>query len=318
MSADKAYDLTIIGAGPAGMTAAIFARNKGLDLQVVEGMIPGGQLSHLYPHKPVYNYPGYAKINGGQLADQMLNQLRENEIELIPDAPVERISYDEASEGFELHKPAQNVFSRSVIIAAGMGLLEPRKLNAEGEAALEGQNVFYTITDLQEWQNQNIIVVGGGNSAVDHALLLMEQDCRVVLIHQLNKFQSEEASVEKLRQSDAEVFLESQVTTFKTSEKGKVGVVIENKKSGETCRKDADRILINIGLKPNLGFINSLDLDKKGKQIKVDTEMQTSIAGVYACGDVVAYPGKSRLIVTAMGEAATAVNSIHRAFKSKK
>ncbi|MBD3225665.1 MAG: FAD-dependent oxidoreductase, partial [Caldithrix sp.] len=303
MNHENEYDLTIIGAGPAGMTAAIFAQNKGLSLHLIEGMLPGGQLTHLYPHKPVYNYPGYAKITGGQLAEQMLNQLKQNTVSYQSNAPIEKIEKEEESEHFFLQTPDQMIKSRSVIIAAGMGLLQPKPINAEGEAGLQGKNIFYTITNLESWKNHKVLIVGGGNSAVDHALLLAEQGCEVALVHQLNNFQAEDASVQNLRETDTEILMEYQVLSFKPTQQGRAEINIKHKKSGDICAKEADLVLINIGLKPNLSFIDSVNLEKKGKQVKVNTEMQTSESRIYACGDVVTYPGKTRLIVTAIGEA---------------
>lgn len=281
----------------------------------VEGLEAGGQLRHLYPYKPVYNFPGYSVINGGELAESMIRQVRDKEIPLVEYQPVTDIKTANG-ELFQIHTPKQSLTSWVLIYSTGMGLLEPLALGVEGEAELQEKLVYYAIMQIAEWRKRSVAVFGGGNSAVDNDLLLQKEGCQVTLIHKLNKFQAEESSVKQLRDSGCDVFTGCSTSKFSQSGADKITVYYKNDKEGSQHERTVDQALINIGLKPNLNFLDSLALERKGKQLLVDTEMQTSNPGIFACGDVVTHPGKVRLIVTALGEAATAVNKAEQYIKS--
>jgi len=315
MSDREIFDTVIIGAGPAGLTAALFASNKNFKITIVEGLEAGGQLKSLYPLKPVYNYPGYSQINAGELAEMMLQQVRQKNIPVIENTPVETVT--SMSNGhFQIKLKNQLLESRSVILACGMGLFRPRRLNVPGEQELENRQLFYSITYLAEWEEREVALFGGGNSAVDNALLLSEKNARVTLIHRLAKFNADAASVEKLQQQGVEILLGWKVRQFSKTADGRVEIWLENGSGGEQKTLVKERVLVNIGLQPNLDFLQQLPVEKKGRQVAVDSEMQTSVPGIFACGDVVVYPGKVRLIATAIGEAATAVSSMERYLKS--
>ncbi len=316
MSDREIFDAVIIGAGPAGLTAALFASNKNFNITIVEGLEAGGQLKSLYPLKPVYNYPGYSQINAGKLAEVMLQQVRQNNIPVIENTPVETVT--PLPDGhFQIKLPNQLLKSRAVILACGMGLFRPRQLNVPGEQELENHRLFYAITNLADWEGREVALFGGGNSAVDNALLLSEKNARVTLIHRSAKLSADPSSVEKLRQQPGiEILLGRKVRQFSETPDGRVEIVLENVFGGEPETLVKDRALVNIGLQPNLDFLQQLPVEKKGRQVVVDSEMQTSVPGIFACGDVVAYPGKVRLIATAIGEAATAVSSLERYLKS--
>ncbi len=312
-STSTIYDSVILGAGPAGMTAAIFAQAKGLRVLILEGDGAGGQLKGLYPYKPVYNYPGYSKIPAGELADRMIAQVRELGIPLLENHPVEEIRKI-ADPIFEISGRDFTFRSRSIILAAGLGLSEPRRLNVPGEKELEGKGIEFSLKNISEWEGKDVAVIGGGNSAIDNALLLQEHGARITLIHRSDKLRAEPANLEKLQQRGAVFLLGSKTNRFSEAEDRKILLEIERAGEKQTLKKD--RILVNIGLKPNVTFLEKLEVDKKNKQIVVNTEMQTSVPGIFGCGDAVTYPGKVRLIVTALGEAATAVNSLQKYLKS--
>ena len=310
------YDVVIIGAGPAGLTAGIFAHNKGLRVLVIDGARLGGQLSSLYPTKPVYNYPGYAQIEAGELAEKMIRQVRGEGISLVEEKPIERVSLSE-NDLFILESSNSEYRSRSVILACGMGLFTPRTLGIPGERELEQMAVFYSIDELQVWRERSVAIIGGGNSAVDNAVLLHHQACDVSLIHRLREFQAERATVEKLERMHTKVWLGWEVVElFETD--GNVSLQLRNTGDRREECLTMDRVLINIGQKTNNDFLNQLSIARDKKRVVVDSEMKTSTPGIFACGDVVSYPGKVRLIVTAIGEAATAVNSVEQFLKKKR
>ncbi len=310
------YDVVIIGAGPAGLTAGIFAHNKGLLVLVIDGARLGGQLRSLYPTKPVYNYPGYAQIEAGDLAGKMILQVRGEGISLVEEEPIERVSLFE-NDLFILESSNSEYRSRSVILACGMGLFTPRTLGIPGERELEQRAVYYSIDELHVWREHSVAIIGGGNSALDNAVLLHHQDCDVSLIHRLREFQAERVTVEKLERIHTKVWLGWEVVAFDETD-GHVSLQLRNTGDRREECLTVDRILINIGQKTNNDFLNQLSIARDKKRVVVDSEMKTSTPGIFACGDVVSYPGKVRLIVTAIGEAATAVNSVEEFLKKKR
>jgi thioredoxin reductase (NADPH) len=304
------YDVFIVGAGPAGLTAAIFAHTKGFRVRVIDGARLGGQLNSLYPTKPVYNYPGYAKIEAGALADKMVSQVRDEGISLIEEEPIKRISMFE-KDRLLLESSKTQYRTRSVILACGMGLFTHRTLGIPGEMELERRVLSYSIDELQVWRGRSVAIVGGGNSALDNAVLLHHQDCDVSLIHRLREFQAERATVEKLEQIHAKVWLGWEVVAFQETDRH-VSLQLRSTDDRQEKCLTVDRVLVNIGQKTNNDFLNQLSIARDKKRVVVDSEMKTSTPGILACGDVVSYPGKVRLIVTAIGEAATAVNSVEK------
>lgn len=304
-----------MGAGPAGLTAAIFAKKKQLPVLLLDGGRAGGQLKNLYPHKPVYNYPGYADIKAAGLAQKMKEQAEQEGISLLEETPVRVIS-SMRDGNYELEVPGVHYRSQSVILACGMGLFEPLRLNVPGESELAGNGIFYTIKNVEGWQGRCIVVIGGGNSALDNSLFLCGHACKVTIVHQLARFQAEVASVEQAKESCAEQLLGWKVERF-AKENNHIALYLKNMDGQKRDRISADRVLINIGFKKNYSFLDTLPLARDKKGIIVDSEMKTSLPGIFACGDAVSYPGKVRLIVTAIGEAATAVNSIEEFLKAK-
>lgn len=310
------YEAVILGAGPAGLAAAVFAASKEIDVALVEGLKAGGQLKNLYPDKPVYNYPGYPEITGGALAEKMVEQTRRKNIPLYEDTPIEQINRD--GDWFILQGARLRFKARGMIIASGMGLIKPKCLEVPGEKDLENDGVYYALYNLPEWAGKSVVVIGGGNSAVDNALLLHCNKTMVRVVHTLSRFQAEEASCGELVSKGIPILFERRVTCFKKTVDGRILTRIEHVKDGSTREIFSDRVLINIGLKTDTGFLKNLPIEIEGRHIKVGTEMQTSIPGIFACGDAVIYQGKVRLIVTAIGEAATAVNSMAKYLKSIK
>ncbi len=311
----KLYNVIIVGAGPAGLTAAIFAQRKRLSVLLLDGGMAGGQLKNLYPHKPVYNYPGYANIKAADLARKMKEQAGQEGICLLEDAPVSGIS-GMRNGNFKLEVPGSHYQSQSVILACGMGLFKPLKLNVPGESKLAENGIFYTIKNVEDWQNQRVVVIGGGNSALDNSIFLCGHARKVTIIHRLAHFQADAVSVKQVKESSIKLLMGWSVERF-TGENKRIALYLNNTDGQKQDKIFADRVLINIGIKKSYSFLRSLPLAQSKKGIIVDSEMKTTLPGIFACGDVVSYPGKVRLIVTAIGEAATAVNSVEEFLKAK-
>ncbi len=312
------YDTIVVGAGPAGLTAAIFAHNKGLRGIVVEGLAPGGQMRALYPYKPVYNYPGSSQILAGELAQRMIAQVHEIGIQIIEGKPV--LDIVRLEDGFfHLALDERKLTARSVILACGMGLFDHRRLGVPGETQLADHMLFYTLSDLALWKDKEVAVIGGGNSAVDNALLLIEHGARVTIVHRLPEFQADAGNVAALQERCSRIFLGWSIVSFSSREPGahEAVMAIEHSETGERLSISVHMVLVNIGIRPRSELIERIPFARENRLVRVDTEMQTSIPGIFACGDVVSYPGKTRLIVTALGEAATAVNSMARYLRTE-
>jgi thioredoxin reductase (NADPH) len=312
------YDTLVVGAGPAGLTAALFAHNKLLRVIIVEGLQAGGQLCTLYPYKPVYNYPGSSQILAGELAQRIITQVRESGIRIIENDPVHDIIRGE--EGvFQVFLADGQLFTKTVILACGLGLFDHRRLGVPGESSLTDRAIFYLLGDLRQWKAKEIAVIGGGNSAVDNALLLLDQEATVTVVHRLPELQADAGSVARLRERCSRLLLGWTVLEFSGGKGGaqEVAILIEHSETKQRLTLSVQRVLINIGIRPSSELIERLPCSSRNHLMQVGTEMQTSCPGIFACGDVVSYPGKARLIVTALGEAATAVNSVERYLKEK-
>lgn len=304
------FDTMVIGGGPAGLTAAMFAKNKNISVAVIDDHSGGGQLSVLYPNKPIYNYPGYLGIKAGELSDHLLEQFRQHQIPFITNTAVGQISLvAEQPPTFKISTAASSYLCKSVILACGMGQFLPRKLSIPGEDELAGTQLFYTVDNPEQWRGKEVVVIGGGNSAFDNALFLEQNDCQVTLVHTLEKFQADPATVEKAQNKLADIKTGTAVRQLKKEDK-KVHILTHSGHDSIKEELSAERVLINIGLRPDLSFLQNLAVAFKGKQITVSSEMQTTLPGLYACGDITWYPGKVKLIATAIGEAATAVNHL--------
>src|SRR4030066_1616344 len=312
---EKLYKVIIVGAGPAGLTAAIFAQRKQLPVLLLDGGMAGGQLKNLYPHKPVYNYPGYSNIKAADLAKKMKEQVEQEGISLLEDTPVRGITGKENGY-FEVEVPGSSYQSQSVVLACGMGLFEPLKLNVPGESKLAENGIFYTIKNVEDWQDQQVVVIGGGNSALDNSLFLYGHARKVTVVHQLTHFQADAASINQVKESNIKLIMGRKADRFE-KENNHIALYLKDIDGQKQDKIFADRILINIGIKKSYSFLRALPLAQNKKGIIVDSEMKTTLPGIFACGDVVSYPGKVRLIVTAIGEAATAVNSVEEFLKEK-
>jgi len=305
---EEPYDLIIIGAGPAGLSASAFARNKDLTTLILEADRAGGQLTALYPKKQVENFPAFVETTAEEFAQKLVQQalshgsvLQEQEtVEVIRRANEDRLLITTSKADYQ---------AGSIIVATGLGKISPRKLGLPREEEFVGKGLSYAVLDPSTFTRKRTLVVGGGDSAVDNALLLSDATAQVSVAHRHATFEAQPRSVSALRQRDVALFTNTQVVGLLG---GGVleGVRLLNTQTKEETLLQIDALVVNIGLRPELGPVREWGLEMRGHFIAVDSEMQTSCDGVFACGDAVSYPGKVRLVVTAIGEAAVAVNSV--------
>ena len=307
------YDVVVVGGGPAGITAAIRCMNHHLSVQLVEGRKLGGQLTQLYPSKFIYDYSSYPEIRAGYLADRMVHHARYKNVPMQEDTPVESI----VKEGkmFRLSTPKGELLSKTVILAIGMGLFEPRKLGLQGEAEFENKGVVYAVPNTDIYRGQTVLVVGGGDSAVENAIGLSSV-AKVIQIHRRGSLRAIESNLEILENSLVEVRTNTELREIQGDDRLRK-VVLYNNEEDRTYKMDVNLVVINIGFSPDLSLVDNAGVDNNGNHIIIDrANMNTNIPGIFACGDIVEYPGKARQILPALGEGVTAAEEAYNYIKS--
>lgn len=305
---EEIFDVTIIGGGPTGLFAAFYAGVRDMKTKIIDSLPQlGGQLAELYPEKYIYDVAGFPKIRAKELVERLIEQAFQYHPEVCLNEQVQDLRKRE-DDLFELRTNRRTHLSRAVIITAGIGSFTPRPLPAEGAKRFEGRGVYYFIDNLEKFRNQSVLVVGGGDSAVDFALMLEPVAKQVTLIHRRDQFRAHEDSVKKLFASrvDVKTFYELKQVQ---GEEAVEGVTIVHNKTGETIDLPVQAIISGLGFSASLGPILNWGLKMEDNAIVVNSKMETNIPGVYAAGDIVTYPGKLKLIATGFGEAPTAVNN---------
>jgi thioredoxin reductase len=302
------HDVIIIGAGPAGLTAGIFARQKNLDTLILEAGEAGGQLAILYPEKVIHNYPGHPTITGRDLGVEFMDHARsagcvirerEQAIEILDHA-----------EGLEVVTEKGRYVGKAVVVAIGGGLFKPKRLGIPEEERFIGKGLEYRVPEKDTLLGKRVMFVGGGNSACEMSLVASEVS-QVCLVHRRDCFRADESVVDRLKCSNIRTVLNAQVKRI-LGEDRLEGVVLSVGDPPREEEMELDLLVVNIGLTSELEYLERWGLELEEGMIKVDTLLRTSRKGVFACGDVVTYPGKYRQIVTACGESATAANSAYR------
>jgi ferredoxin/flavodoxin---NADP+ reductase len=310
------WDTLIVGAGPSGLSAALFTRMRRMSTLLLDTAVAGGQLASLYPKKPVHDYPSYTYVMGEDLGKNFVEQARHMGAEIHEGEHVTMIARDEEQNLIRVTSTKGQYEARSVIVATGGGAFEPRKINKPGEAELRGKGLFYGMPDVEASRGKRILVIGGGDSALESALSVKDV-AEVTLIHMLDKWQGMDSYVEEIQASPIRFMLETETVEIKGH--GKVeSVVIRNKKDGTTQEPPIDLVSINVGYLMDTKIIRQWGLTLEGNQIKVDSVMNTNIKGVFSCGDIATYPGKYKLLITACSEGAAAANTAYIYVKQPK
>lgn len=288
------FDVIIVGGGPAGLSAGIVASYKGLKAAVFEGGTWGGLLSTIYPKKKIHNYPGVPAIRAGYLAAEWVRQAADNGVHIIK-ARIVKIHPD-----LRVETELGDFYSaKSIIIATGT---RPNELGIPGEARLSKRDkgVYPYVTDPESFRDKKVLVIGGGDTAIDAVLDLSNVAKKIFLAHRKKDFRASEMNVEKIkREKLAEII--TGVTIKEIIGKTKVdGAVLENMVTGDKIILDIDRVILAVGLVPNQEIYASLGLEISGKFLKTDEMMRTNIKGVFAAGDLVA-PYQLATVAAAQG-----------------
>ncbi len=310
-SASIDTDAVIIGAGPVGLFQVFELGLLEIKAHVIDSLHSvGGQCVELYPDKPIYDIPAVPICTGQELTDNLLKQIE-------PFGPTFHLGQEvtlvhRRDDGrFDLETSAGTRFiTKTIFIAAGVGSFQPRTIKVDGIEVFEGSQLFYRVKDPLQFHGKNLVICGGGDSALDWALSLVGKAESVVLLHRREDFRAAPSSVAKMKQlcDDYEMqMLVGQVTGFETTADGRLGEIKVTALDGVTRRMPLDALLVFFGLSPKLGPIAEWGLDIERKQLKVGTEkFETNVPGIFAVGDINTYPGKKKLILSGFHEAALA------------
>jgi ferredoxin/flavodoxin---NADP+ reductase len=303
------YDMTIIGGGPVGLFAAFYAGMRGLRTKIIDSLSElGGQLIAVYPEKYIYDVAGFAKILAKDYVQGAVEQglstgavaCLEEEVTLL-----ERIEDDNL---IRLVTNKAEHWTRTVIISAGVGAFEPKRLDAPGVADLEGSGVQYFVRGLERFHGKDVVIVGGGDSAVDWALTLEPLARQITMIHR-SKFRAHESSVQKLEASSVNLYYPFYEVKEVRGNGYLEQVCFRQTRTGEEHTVAAQEMIIAIGFAADLGPLKSWGLTIERNSTVVDPiTMETGIPGVYGAGDIVTHASKFKLIATGAAEAVIAVN----------
>lgn len=306
---EKIYDITIIGAGPAGLFTAFYGGMRQASVKLIESLPhTGGQLTALYPEKYIYDVAGFPKIRAQELVDNLEEQLKLFDSTLVLGETIEKV--EKLEDGtFKLTAFNQNIhYSKVIIITAGNGAFEPRRLNIKDCERFEETNLHYYVKDMNRYKNKHIAILGGGDSAVDWALMLEPIAEKVTLIHRRDDFRAHEHSIELLKQSKVNILTPFVPTDIEGDDKIE-RLVLQETRGDKITKMDVDSVICNYGFISKLGPIANWGLDIKRNSIQVNSKMETNIPGIYAVGDINSFDGKVKLIATGFGEGPTAVNN---------
>jgi ferredoxin/flavodoxin---NADP+ reductase len=305
----KVYDITIIGGGPAGLFTAFYGGMRQASVKIIESLPQlGGQLSALYPEKYIYDVAGFPKVRAQELINNLKEQMAKFEPATALEQSVEKLEKLEDG-SIKLTTDKEVHYTKTVIITAGNGAFQPRRLELESAAQYEGKNLHYFIDDLNQFAGQKVAVLGGGDSAVDWALMLEPIAEQVTIVHRRDKFRAHEHSVENLQNSKVDIKT-PYVPTELVGDGEKISqIVLKDANGDDTVAVDVDAVICNFGFVSSLGPIKEWGLEIEKNSIVVNSKMETNIPGVYAAGDICTYEGKVKLIATGFGEAPTAVNN---------
>jgi thioredoxin reductase len=319
VSEHHVVDITIIGAGPVGLGAAYYAGHRDASVRIVESLGQlGGQVAAVYPEKHVYDVAGHPKIQGQKLVDLCVEQGLQFGADVHLNEEVKSLEHVglNGEEVLVLTTHSGHSFpTRALIVTAGHGAFEPRKLGVEGIDAWEGRGLHYFVRRKDAFRDKMCVIVGGGDSALDWTLGLQDTArLPITLVHRRERFRALETSVKEARELEEEgnvrIVVPAEVRAIRGD--GSIqAVTLENTTSGETFEVECDALITLLGFHSHLGSIADWGLDLHGKrQILVEPKtMETSIPGVYAAGDVAGYEGKITLISVGFGEAAIAANN---------
>ena len=287
-----------------------------MSVVVVDAGRPGGQLVSLYGDKPVHDWPGYHRIIANDLAQHLIEHARALEVEIVASHKVLDL-VTTAGEGFEavareVVTGAESRYrAQSVIVAIGGGAFEPRHLRVPGEEELTEDSLTYRMPDRSRVGGKRVVVVGGGDSGLESAQSAHESGAKVTMIQVLDRFTGMESNIDLVNQMEIQRHFNTRIKALEVENGTLKAVIAQTKGSPGPVRLDCDYLVVNIGAAVNLDAVKRWGIEVEGTQIKVDGQMRTSVPGIFACGDIVTYDGKYKLLLTASSEGCVAAQSAY-------
>jgi thioredoxin reductase (NADPH) len=315
-------DITIIGGGPTGLFAQFYAGMRGASAQIVDALPQlGGQLTALYPEKYIFDVAGFPKV----LAKDLVRSLAEQAAQFgQPSHLNQRVTGLEEADGhFVLVTDSARLPTRSLVIAAGIGAFSPRRLPQPCAEGWYGRGIYDVVTSPDDYRDQRVLIIGGGDSAFDWAAQLMTRAEHVTLIHRSDRFRAHAATVAELHAGvgagKATILTFHELQDIEAEDDRIRRIVLKDIKAKSSRTIDADVVLPMLGFVSDIGPLADWGLTLEKDEIVVNSTMETGRAGIYAAGDITTYPGKLKLIATGFGEAAVAVNqAVHWIYPEKK
>ncbi len=303
---NEIVDITIIGGGPTGLFSSFYAGMREMSVKIIDSLPQlGGQLIELYPDKYIYDVGGFPKILAKDFVANLVTQAHYAKPEIVLGETA--LSVERKEDHFVLTTDKGTHLTRTILLTAGIGAFRPRKIGLPEEGEFEEKTLHYGIKDLSMFQDQKVVVCGGGDSAVDWALMLEDIASSVTLVHRRERFTAHETSVNQLMASKVEVKTSLNVKALE-GEEGNLQEVHLASRDGNEERISADHMIVNYGNISSLGPLKEWGLEMERNSIVVNTRMETNIEGIYAAGDVTTFDGKVKLIAVGLGEAPIAVN----------
>ena len=308
---DEIRDVTVIGAGPVGLSAAFWAGMREASSRIIDSLPElGGQLTTLYPEKWIFDVPGHPRVLAKDLVEKMREQtLEQFDVPVHLDTTAERISWEDDT--VVLHTTRGDLRSRTVIIAGGHGAFEPKKLPGYDMEPWEGKGAHYLVSEKSEFEGKKVLIVGGGDSACDWVVNLLDVAERVALVHRREGFRAHEATVAQVmnahERGDIDLHVPFQIRDIQGNGRIERVTLFHSEDEANEVELEIDAVLLQLGFKTALGPLKQWGLEVEKGALVVDPLMKTNLDRVWACGDITTFDGKLKLIATGFGEAAIAV-----------
>jgi len=316
-------DVVIVGAGPCGLFQVFELGLLGLKAEIVDSIRqPGGQCTELYPDKPIYDIPAIPECTGEELTEALLKQIEPFNCGMHLGEEVQIVRREDDDTFFVETSSGKQFTSKAVVIAGGVGSFQPRPIRVPNVEDFTDKSLHYRVRDPQQFAGKKLVILGGGDSALDWVLELVDTAERITLVHRRDEYRAMPDSVAKMEALVAEGRMDD-IRSAKASaingEDGQVTSIVIQPKEGDAQEIEADQVLVFFGLAPKLGPIADWGLDINRKTINVDTEkFETSEPGIYAVCDINFYPGKKKLILCGFHEAALAAFAIKQRIEPEK
>ena len=296
-----------MGAGPAGLYAAYYAGFRGFSTLVIDTLTePGGQVSAMYPEKQIYDVAGFRSVKGKDLIHGLLEQANQFSPTYRLGVQAQKLTTSE-SDGVELSLEGDELIrTKALIVTGGIGSFTPRELPVGQEWI--GRGIVYFVPHLESHRGQNVVIVGGGDSAFDWALSLHGIANSITIVHRRDTFRAHAATVDQVKKLDIRLITEAEISSIAGVDWVE-SVTVTHKQSGEDEHLPTETIIAALGFIANIGPIADWGLDIHKRRIVVDSAMRTNLPRIFAAGDIAVYEGKVPLISVGFGEAATAVNN---------